>query len=103
MDLEISHVVIPRVVDIRWSAADADLVPRRGIDRAAVTKAAFVDLDAGAAGLAGLKREMLLTKSCSIASPMHYVTGLRMMEAEHLLRDRRLSVSQVAERMGYGT
>ncbi|HKK03532.1 MAG TPA: helix-turn-helix transcriptional regulator, partial [Gammaproteobacteria bacterium] len=36
-------------------------------------------------------------------TPINYLSGWRMQQAEALLRDRRNSVAQVAEHLGYAT
>jgi AraC family transcriptional regulator, activator of mtrCDE len=60
---------------------------------------------ASLAKCAGMARTAFAHRFVSVMgdTPMHYVTGLRMLEAERLLRDRRVSVAQVAERLGYST
>ena len=54
---------------------------------------------------AGMARTAFAHRFSSVMgdTPMHYVSGLRMLEAERLLRDRRVSVAQVAEQLGYST
>jgi AraC family transcriptional regulator, activator of mtrCDE len=57
------------------------------------------------AGRAGMARTAFAQRFSAIMgdTPMSYLTGWRMLQADRLLRDRRLSVAEVAERLGYST
>jgi AraC family transcriptional regulator, activator of mtrCDE len=54
---------------------------------------------------AGMSRTAFAMRFSAVVGepPMQYLAKWRMQRAETLLRDRRLSVAQVAERLGYST
>lgn len=57
----------------------------------------------GLAQVAGMSRTAFAVSfSAALGqSPFHYLTEWRMTEARQLLQDRRMSVAQIAERLGY--
>ena len=57
------------------------------------------------AAKAALSRSAFYERFCKALglAPMEYLTGWRMALAKQLLRDRKLSVQQVAERVGYAS
>ncbi|MFU8896925.1 MAG: AraC family transcriptional regulator [Gammaproteobacteria bacterium] len=60
---------------------------------------------AGLAECAGMARTAFAQRFAAIMgdTPMNYLATWRMQQADRLLRDRRLSVAQVAEQLGYST
>jgi AraC family transcriptional regulator, activator of mtrCDE len=60
---------------------------------------------AGLAEFAGMARTAFAQRFAAIMgdTPMSYVAAWRMQQAERLLRNRSLSVAQVAEQLGYST
>jgi len=54
---------------------------------------------------AGMARTAFAQRFATVVgdTPMNYLVSWRMQQAERLLRDRRLSVAQVAEQFGYST
>ena len=54
---------------------------------------------------AGMARTAFAQRFAAVVgdTPMNYLVSWRMQQAERLLRDRRLSVAQVAEQFGYST
>lgn len=59
----------------------------------------------GLAERAGMARTAFAQRFAAIMgdTPMNYVARWRMQQADRMLRDRRLSVAQIAERLGYST
>jgi AraC family transcriptional regulator, activator of mtrCDE len=60
---------------------------------------------AGLAAEAGMARTAFTQRFATVMgeTPIHYLTSWRMQLADRMLRDRRLSVAQVAEQLGYAT
>jgi AraC family transcriptional regulator, activator of mtrCDE len=60
---------------------------------------------AGLAQCAGMARTAFAQRFAGVMgdTPMNYLAGWRMQQADGMLRDRRLSVAEVAERFGYST
>jgi AraC family transcriptional regulator, activator of mtrCDE len=60
---------------------------------------------ASLAGRAGMARTAFAQRFAAITgdTPMNYLATWRMQQADRLLRDRRLSVAQVADQLGYST
>ena len=60
---------------------------------------------AGLAARAGMARTAFAQRFAEVVgdTPMNYLAGWRMQLADRMLRDRRLSVAQVAEQVGYST
>ena len=60
---------------------------------------------AGLAACGGMARTAFAQRFAAVMNdtPMNYLAGWRMQQADRLLRDRRLSVAQVAEQLGYST
>jgi len=59
----------------------------------------------GLAECAGMARTAFAQRFAAVVgeTPINYLSGWRMQQAEALLRDRRNSVAQVAEHLGYAT